>query len=610
MKPDDKTPDLLDEVESATVLDDDEGDDSTDAAIGENRSGIIYQVYSKYLQRTKEKADKNKKARKAKKKKRKKKKKQTENEVEYLPLMIPYEDIDERLLPGHEILSPAESLLRCRNQMVSERIRCAQGGVISDRLQLRLDQDSGVFFGMTSDYYGGYIGKSSVRDGHICVIGESGRGKTESIVKPTMLTSHNSSNIIFDFKDNLYQHWIATAKLFGKRCIVFWPDAPEGCSCHYDPLEPLRRSNNPAGIVAAATDLAHALIPLPEETKEPVWIETAQNYLIGVILYYFQLDMDFPEIMLLTLDTPVTEMIKKIMQDDDEEAALAKIFTNKLTDVDSKVIGNIGMELNQLALFAADQSLLDLLTPAEGSDLLSWYAISTSPKPIDVIFDIPESKLDYYKPLLRLMANQMIKVLEQRPQRTFNENTELPPILVLMDEFASLGKIPSITHGLMTLRSSGVTFSIFIQSIANLDEVYGHTTSRVILDNCVFKVILGASDVESQKYCSDLVGSVDVPQGSVSENYNFFTGQVTGYSRNISTTREPIIYPYEFGTLSDVVIVSPEGYSRVDKIPYYSHNEMFFQLVLLPKYKKHMEEYDRTHAISALPLPERGDHHE
>ena len=31
-------------------------------------------------------------------------------------------------------------------------------------------------------------------------------------------------------------------------------------------------------------DLAYALIPLPEGTKEPIWIETAQNYLVGIII--------------------------------------------------------------------------------------------------------------------------------------------------------------------------------------------------------------------------------------------------------------------------------------------------------------------------------------
>ncbi len=571
-------------------------DEFTEAAIGEDAHVTTVSLYAEHLRRTKEKAEKKKSVRKSKKKKKKN-----------LPIpMERCEEAEECLSFGHEIISSPETSLLSQNQRVSERIRCAQGRVIPEHFRLRLDADSGVFFGLDRDH-GYYVGKSSTMDGHICVIGESGRGKTESIVKPTILTYQNGSTIVFDFKDNLHKHWISTARSLGKRSVVFWPDGPVGCSCHYDPLEPMRR-NNSANIVAATTDLAYALIPLPDGTKEPIWIETAQNYLIGVIIYYYFLDMNFPEIMMLILNTPVTEMIKNIMQDDVEEATLAKIFINKLTDVDPKIVSNIGMELNRLAFFVADQNLMDLLTPTENDDLLDWEAISKSVEPIDVFISVPESKLDYYKPILRLMANQLIRTLEQRPQRTFSSGTELPPILVLMDEFSRLGKFPAITSGLMTLRSAGVTFAIFIQSIASLDEIYGHTTARVILDNCSYKVILGASDVESQQYLSNLVGSVATPQGSISESYNMFTNQVIGYSRNIGVTLEPVIYPQEFSSMTDVVVVSPDGYFRIDKIPYYSRKELFTQLALLPRYKRYMEEYDRTHAISALP--ERSSHEE
>lgn len=571
-------------------------DEFTEAAIGEDAHVTTVSLYAEHLRRTKEKAEKKKSVRKSKKKKKKN-----------LPIpMERCEEAEECLSFGHEIISSPETSLLSQNQRVSERIRCAQGRVIPEHFRLRLDADSGVFFGLDRDH-GYYVGKSSTMDGHICVIGESGRGKTESIVKPTILTYQNGSTIVFDFKDNLHKHWISTARSLGKRSVVFWPDGPVGCSCHYDPLEPMRR-NNSANIVAATTDLAYALIPLPDGTKEPIWIETAQNYLIGVIIYYYFLDMNFPEIMMLILNTPVTEMIKNIMQDDVEEATLAKIFINKLTDVDPKIVSNIGMELNRLAFFVADQNLMDLLTPTENDDLLDWEAISKSVEPIDVFISVPESKLDYYKPILRLMANQLIRTLEQRPQRTFSSGTELPPILVLMDEFSRLGKFPAITSGLMTLRSAGVTFAIFIQSIASLDEIYGHTTARVILDNCSYKVILGASDVESQQYLSNLVGSVATPQGSISESYNMFTNQVIGYSRNIGVTLEPVIYPQEFSSMTDVVVISPDGYFRIDKIPYYSHKELFTQLALLPRYKRYMEEYDRTHAISALP--ERSSHEE
>ncbi len=588
-------------------------DTSTEEPAAEPDSILQPRRIADYYRKAKHKAEKKKAEKKKRKKKRKKRKKMEQTEEGPYPVsVIPGigTEIEETFLFGSEIASAPGYRYLLQSSKISEQIRNFQGSVTDTRLKLELNRESGVFFGMY-ERDGFYIGKSSRMDGHICVIGESGRGKTESIVKPTMLTYQDGSAIVFDFKDDLYSHWLGTSKFLGKRCRVFRLGNPDGCSCHYDPLAVLKQDDS-ANIVPAADILAQTLIPLPEGDKDPVWIKTAQIFLTGVIIYYSGLEFDFPEIMSMVVNTPTTQVIKEIMDadadddDDNDYTSRAKIFINKLTDVDQKVLDNIGMELSQLAIFAADMDVMKLLTPEKGCEMLDWYEISTSTEPIDVIISVPESKLDYYKPLLRLMGNQLINVLEQRPQRTFDRGTELPPILVLMDEFARLGRFPSITNGLMTLRSAGVTFAIFIQSIASLDEVYGHTTARVILDNCTFKVILGASDVESQQYCSNLVGSVETLRASINESCNMFTGQVTGYNRSISTTREPIIYPHEFGTLSDVVIVSPEGYVRVRKVPYYENKLLFKQLALLPRYKRYEKEYDHTHAISALP--ERSNH--
>lgn len=64
------------------------------------------------------------------------------------------------------------------------------------------------------------------------------------------------------------------------------------------------------------------------------------------------------------------------------------------------------------------------------------------------------------------------------------------PILVLLDEFPLLGKMDAITNALTTLRSKKVTFCLMLQSIAQLDAVYGQDTRKIIVDNCQYKAIL------------------------------------------------------------------------------------------------------------------------
>ena len=191
--------------------------------------------------------------------------------------------------------------------------------------------------------------------------------------------------------------------------------------------------------------------------------------------------------------------------------------------------------------------------------------------------------------MLLLMVNQLIKSLEKRPPRTYKAGQELPPVLVMLDEFSRIGTVSAITNGLATLRSRGVTFALFVQSLADLAESYGNNAFRKIADDCAYKVVLGVADADSQQYFSKLVGTTKSIQRSINANYDQF-GRASGYNRNISETREPIIQPEEFLTLDDVVVIIPRGYFRVNKTLFVEHEERFLmpQLLKDPDYlEKH-----------------------
>jgi len=143
---------------------------------------------------------------------------------------------------------------------------------------------------------------------------------------------------------------------------------------------------------------------------------------------------------------------------------------------------------------------------------------------IDVFLSIPEDKLEQWKPLLTLITNQFLKHFERRPEQTAK------PILFLLDEFPRLGKIENIMTALTTLRSKKITIALIIQSLAQLDYLYGRDCRRVILDNCAYKAILGASDAEAQEYFSRLVGTHNVIQQSISTSYGVPAFLCLGYT--------------------------------------------------------------------------------
>ena len=86
-----------------------------------------------------------------------------------------------------------------------------------------------------------------------------------------------------------------------------------------------------------------------------------------------------------------------------------------------------------------------------------------------------------------------------------------------------------------------------------------------------------------------MVGTIPVATRSVGDNHSGNIGHSSGdninesisfafgksrsksesLSRNISSSREPIIFPHEFATLKDIVVMTPEGFCRVEKLPYY-----------------------------------------
>ena len=127
-----------------------------------------------------------------------------------------------------------------------------------------------------------------------------------------------------------------------------------------------------------------------------------------------------------------------------------------------------------------------------------------------------------------------------------------------------MGKLEAILPAVTTLRSKGVTLCPVIQSLAQLDAIYGRDERRIILDNCQFKLVFGAGDPDTQAELSELVGKRTYLTHGITEQYNR-RGELTGYSRQISETRDWLIQPHEWATIKDGVLVSPEGAFRFSK---------------------------------------------
>lgn len=400
---------------------------------------------------------------------------------------------------------------------------------------------TGFFFGTSK---GQYITKKENKDGHILIIGGAGSGKSTCIAIPTLSTWKNRVFAI-DIKGEL-------SKKSKRKANIFCPT--DSKSYGYDPYYMLKRSNNQ---VQEAREIVLSLIPLKEDVKDPFWIQSAQNLLTAIILYYSSENKSFIETMIAIQSQPVEEMVSRIAESTHEEA---KMFNNQFIGMDSKTLAGIFVEVaNKTMVFATD---MDIKRTLSKDIIIKPQDLENGE---DIFLKIEESKLEQWKGLLNLIISQFLRHFQDR-----DEEKNLEPILFLLDEFPRLGKVEGITNGgLTTLRSKKVHIALLIQSLAQLDVIYGKGNRQIILDNTPYTAILSATDTETQEYFSKRVGTHEKLKTSHNANYEQYTqlGKGTGVSK--TTEEKRIIKPEEFAYLKDIVLLTPHGYTRVEKAPYF-----------------------------------------
>lgn len=406
-----------------------------------------------------------------------------------------------------------------------------------------------------------YVGKPQDRDGHILVIGGAGSGKSSCIAMPTLETWKGTIFAI-DIKGELTAYWNKISKPEKRQAKIFNLTKGQEMLSSYDPFYFMRKSGD-ENLVQNAREIAQSIIPLPPNIREPFWIQSAQHVLTAVLLQGYSIKASFNTTMTRILTTPIWGLIEEISNGECLEAIMhISQFKDIENPADNKMLAGINAELrNKVMIFVTDMQIKDSFTTTE--NIIKWEDLESC----NVFMCIAEDKLGQWDGAISLMLTQLIRTLERRPDKYSEEGKarNLPPILLLLDEFPRLGKVEVIQNAISTLRSKGVTICLMMQSLVQLDKIYGKESRQIIVDNCQYKAILNVTDPENQKTFSDMIGSINVGNVSIStdddENTHFhFQGD---------RSREPIIYPHELATLKDIVLITPEGFCCANKSPYY-----------------------------------------
>lgn len=360
-------------------------------------------------------------------------------------------------------------------------------------------------------------------EGHTLIVGGTGTGKSRGVVIPTLL-SWEGSAVVMDIKGELSR---ITADRRREHGAVFIFD-PEGDGACYDPIKPCTT-------VDQAQDLARTLIPLPKE-GDPFWCQSAQALLSAFIFEGAVKGYKLTDIAEQLCTKPIAELVEHCQK---HELREVRILASICYDTPEKTLGGIVAELkSKLITIATDPNI------RRATQRSDWTPENLE-RGATVYLKVSEHLLDQYKDLWTIIISQILKHLSRREERID------PPILIALDEMPRLSKLEGLSNALATLRSRNVHIMPVVQSMAQLDKIYGKDERKVIADNCRFKFVLSATDPETQKYFSDLAGQQTAMAKSVT------TG--AGLIPNVGRTEQgtPLIRPEEWSRLEQPILLAP-----------------------------------------------------
>ena len=332
------------------------------------------------------------------------------------------------------------------------------------------------------------------------IIGPSGSSKTRGYVIPNILQC-SESMIITDTKGSLRQKVGPALERAGCKVLEVNLSDCLASPCGYNPLEhirydPQRDTYHEQDILTVAA----CLVPL--NSYDTFWDFFARMLLEGLISY-------------------VLECLP-------EEEHTLHIVARLLQEMGGKNFDDLFQELEQIApdcfavsrykMFHLAKNAEKMYSSVQGilAANLSAYvfegakALFQNPQKIRFP-DLGREKTAVFLTvsdtdrsmdgLANLFYTQALQSLCQAADQSPGHRLAVPVRLIL-DDFAANACIPDFDKMISVIRSREISVSIILQSLSQLNALYGDSRAKTILNNCDHCLYLGGQDVETAAYIS------------------------------------------------------------------------------------------------------------
>ncbi len=335
------------------------------------------------------------------------------------------------------------------------------------------------------------------------IIGPSGAGKTRGYVKPNLLQC-SESMIITDTKGALCSDVGPVLEQEGCRVMeINLADcalSPYG----YNPLAYIRRDGDGHYLEQDILTLAACMMPV-ESRHDPYWELTARIYLESAVSYVLEALPEEEHHL-----GSVVRLISEMGRNGKYKSLMGEL---EVIDPDSFALSRYRMfqsvsdnaERTAACIFSF---LASKLAPFSFGGAKRMF---DNPKRIDfkelgrkktaVFLNISDTDDSMYR-LANVFYTQALHTLCSLADKSPGHRLQVP-VRFYLDDFASNVVIPDFDRIISVIRSREISVSVIIQSLSQLESLYGGPKAATIINNCDNMLCLGAGrDISTASYIS------------------------------------------------------------------------------------------------------------
>lgn len=368
---------------------------------------------------------------------------------------------------------------------------------------------------------------------HVLVEAPTRSGKGVGIVIPNLLTWQGSV-VVLDVKRENFDASAGFRAHYGQDVFLFNPTDRQARTARYNPLAYIDRSDA-QDVIIELQKIATMLFIAPDR-GEAFWANAARTGFAGVGAWLAE-----------TSDEPLTMgAIYRYLTEGDARSFFKKELANpslslsagcrtalsdfaggsdnSFADIKKTITSVLGLWLNPL---------VDAATAASDFDLRDLRK-----RPISIYLGVSPDELDRIAPLYNLLFQQLIDL----NVRELPDDTTPVLVLVILDEFARLGRASVIASAFSYVAGYGIRLLPVIQSRSQLRGVYGEHVADEIIANCGVEVAFTPKELRVANELSDRIGYVG--QESVTRSLTI-NGLLANRSKSMSEQRRALLLPQE-----------------------------------------------------------------